>query len=151
MENISTIVSIIALIVSVLAYQNANNKLRLDLFEARWEIYERILKFCSTVSQLYGLPQSNNTDRDQKVIHALISANESFYGLGYHRIKALFGNDIQELGEELVDIYSYFKTLDRSDSGNECHQRIKRVYEICNLLPDKFKPYVYFGDIKAPK
>ncbi len=97
MENISAIVSIFALVISILAYQNANNKLRLDLFEARWEIYEKILKFCSTVTQLGGLPPAHNTARDTRVINALISANESFYGQGYHKSRALFSEDVYEL------------------------------------------------------
>ena len=87
------------------AYNFAKEKFRLDLFEKRWEVYENTLKFCSKVMQ-EGTLRANENNNEQ-ILQALLAAQESFRGIGWHKSRALFGQDIQELFSGLNASYAW--------------------------------------------
>jgi hypothetical protein len=154
-QYIASIISIFAIVISFMAYRNSEQKLRLDLFEARWEIYKEILKFCSIVSKNGGIPKPNQGEINPEIIGAVNSAHKSFRGHGYHRSKALFGDDVNERLDALDKIYSELyaesKVIDYDGLKNDDQkmENVKKVIEFYKELPEIFKPYVYFGDIKA--
>lgn len=144
------VLAAIALFFSYLAYQFSKERFRLELLEKRWEIYEEILKYSSTVMRHAGLPKhSKNEPRNDEIIKALLSAEKSFRGLGLHKSKALFGSEVIETFEKLNKAYSYFVAQPK---GNDWIERednyLRETWELIEHLPDIFKPYIYFGDYK---
>ena len=90
------------------AYKFTHEKFRLDLFDKRWDIYERTLEFCSSVFSHGGIPKyGKNEKQNEDIEKALIAAHESFRGIGLHRAKSLFGEDIQALFTDLNNSYAW--------------------------------------------
>ena len=125
-------------------------KLRLDLFEKRFEIYTHTLTFCSTVMQ-QGSLNFRGENREQ-IRAAIEAAHQSFRGIGHHKAKALFGSDISELFEQLNQSYAYITAFGdqpaRGGDPQEYWHHVKRIAEVASALPDKFKSYIYFGDVR---
>ncbi len=143
-------------IFSFFAFRAAQEKFRLDLFEKRWEVYENILEFCSIVTRHGGAP------KDEKEIEKMIEAtNESFNGIGWHRVRLLFGEDIQNACNELRESFAWLITIGKvpledrrgnseyANWGKERMDHVMRVYNRANGLPSLFSPYLYFGDYKV--
>ena len=137
-----------------LAYRFTKEKFRLELFEKRWTIYEKVLEFCSRVVQVGGI---RNTPNDSDAFRATLTAAEgSFRSIGFHKSKALFGEDISELFEKLNDSYSWLtafseRPVDPDQSANwprQMHDHTMFIWNTVNLLPEKFRPYIYFGDYR---
>ncbi len=84
----------------------------------------------------------------------LIATQESFRGIGYHKARALFGEDIAAIFKELNDSYVYISVYGRLRPDAAGYEPDKYWYhvnltvEIADRLPSLFKPYVYFGDHK---
>ncbi|MCB9989224.1 MAG: hypothetical protein H6868_10440 [Rhodospirillales bacterium] len=145
------VLGIVAVVFSFLAYMHARERFRLDLLEKRWQVYEKVLEFCSRVTEYGGLPKhGDDGDRNQAIINALIAANESFRGIGYHKARSLFGPEIHRKFDELSKAYAFFVTYSdiSHDKIDEKHKKLMFVWETIKELPDLFKPYVYFGDFK---
>ncbi len=145
---------------SFCAYKFAHEKFRLDLFEKRWEIYEKTLGFCSKVTTHGGIPKhSNNEELNKDATDAIIAAHESFRGIGLHKTRTLFGEDIHELFDKLNDSYSWLVSFEeqpidakeRSEWSQKERDHLIFVWETIKSLPDVFKPYMYFGDYKEFK
>ena len=138
---------------SYLALSFTREKFRLDLLERRWVIYENVLNFCSIASRNNTLSFSNKNIAEIKEAHD--AAEQSFRGIGYHKNRSLFGEDMIPLFNEVDDyyiwlhgIYNQDTTEDRKKWSSDLLQKLKRNSEIINSLPDIFKPYIYFGDYK---
>lgn len=140
------------------AYLFTKEKFRLDLLEKRWSVYEDTLKFCSTVMTYGGLPSykdsSDKEGQNQAIIAAIVSANESFRGIGYHKTRSMFGQDIHDLFSKLNESYSWIISHQNVfpknvEQINKESTHIKFIWETINALPDLFKPYVYFGDYRS--
>jgi len=154
-ENIPTfLVSCIALSFSYYAYLFSKEKFRLDLFEKRWEVYIATLEFCSLVMKYGQIPKhSEDKTRNKEVLDALVAAQNSFRGVGYHKMRSLFGEDIYNLMEELNSAYSWLYSHSRkntyTDEESEIEDNhIRFIWETVKNLPELFRPYVYFGDYK---
>src|SRR5262249_38609200 len=91
----TTIFSTGTLVFAYFAYRFSREKFRLDLFEKRFAVYEATLAFCSRAMQ--GPLRAVRPDQRIAVQEALKSAEASFRGIGYHKARALFGKDIQNL------------------------------------------------------
>jgi hypothetical protein len=145
----------IAAILGFLAYTHTRDRFRLELFEKRWEIYESTLRFCSAVLQQGGIANhSQDEERNQRAINALLHAEGSFRGTGYHKTKSLFGDDIISEFNKINEAYAFFVAYsNREDRGTEETKRyydhLKNINKTVGKLPDMFKPYMYFGDYKA--
>lgn len=137
-----------AVFISILAYRHSKENFRLNLLEKRWEVYEKVLKFCSGVLRFGGIPAARDSskERQEEIIKILQDAEGAFRGIGYHKIKALFGPDIHQKMAELNKAYSFL--LSGSKDIEREHKYLIFISEIANELPDLFKPYVYFGDFK---
>ena len=137
-----------------LAYRFSKEKFRMDLATQRWEIYVATLEFCSVVTQ-QGSLHANNNNRDQ-IVAALKAANNSFRSIGYHKSLQLFGDDIHTHFKKLNDGYAWFTAFserpnDPVDSENWSklmYDNSMLMWDTTNLLPDMFKPYLYFGDYR---
>jgi hypothetical protein len=126
-------------------------RFRLDLLEERFEIYKRTLEFCSIV-QSHASLRANDRNKEQ-VEAALRAAHDSFRGFGFHRARALFGSDINDLFGKLNESYSYLVALGDETSphykATTFWEHVQFIAEQCTKLPDHFKPYVYFGDYRS--
>ena len=148
----ATVLGGITALLSYAAYHFSREKVRLDLFDKRWEIYEETLKFCSAVTQEGTLKIGK--DNEAQIAGAIKSAHSSFRGIGFHRASALFGDDVQQLFDELNRSYSWLVTYsDRTISGEsdwpEKHSKqLKFIWDTVQRLPEVCKPYMYFGDIR---
>jgi len=138
-------VSLISLSVVYGTAQDSKNKLRLELFEKRYEIYEDLIKFASN-ALMYG---NINEDAEK-------AAHESFRGLKYHKSQFLFGDDIKDYFYELNKSYSHLvshKTINNKSEQQieKWYEHLEKVQDIVKNAPELFKPYLYFGDIKGGK
>lgn len=141
---------------SFFSYKFSKEKFRLDLLDRRWEVYQETLKFCSMVMKFGDIPtHSDDEDRNKEAISGLISAHEAFRGMGYHKSKALFGDDISDCFDKLNEAYAWFVTYNdipyseySAEDFERKRQHISLIVDISTDLPDLFKPYVYFGDYK---
>lgn len=139
---------------SYLAYKFSKEKFRLDLFEKRWVVYENTLEFCSRVTQQGSLRRTDNNQAE--IVAALQAANNSFRGLGWHKTRALFGDEIYELFDKLNHSYSWLTAFSERPSDpiqsaawpQNMLEHSTFIWETVNSLPDVFKPYVYFGDYR---
>ncbi len=127
-----------------LAYDFSKAKFRLDLFEKRWLIYEELVQFLS-------LQQQTGSHTNE----ALAAAQGCFRGKGYHKSKALFGDDIIALFERLNSTYSWLAAYQNGKGGLSQEEWARLHYEHSNFLdetvrrlPEYFKGYIYFGDYK---
>ncbi len=150
----STIFSTITLCFSYGAYQFAKEKFRLDLLDKRWEVYVHVLDFCSVVSSQGTL--TGREDNIEVITTALQAAEQSFRGIGLHKTRALFGEDIQVLFEQLNEGYAYLSSFSESPSdptertewAKRKNQHVRFTHNTAGKLPEHFKSYVYFGDYK---
>ena len=155
-EEIPTVVfGSVAALFSFYAYFFSKENFRLELMEKRWDIYEKTLEFCSVVVTHGGLPpNSDNEVRNQSIINGLIAANNSFRGIGYHKARSLFGDDIHELFGKLNKSYAWLISNQNltprraAELAEQRNEHLTFIWDTVNKLPDLFKPYVYFGDYK---
>lgn len=158
-ENIpSVLFSGLAAFFAFHAYLFTKEKFRLDLLEKRWSVYEETLKFCSTVLTYGGLPSYKDSPdkeaQNKAIIAALIAADASFRGIGYHKTRSMFGKDIEDLFSKLNESYSWIVSHQNvspakaAEQAEEETKHLKFIWETVNTLPDLFKPYVYFGDYR---
>ena len=136
---------------SYAAYRFSREKLRLDLFDKRWEIYQQTLEYCSTVTQQGTLKARN--DNEENIKKAILAAHSSFRGIGFHKTRALFGSEIHELFEKLNKSYSWLiaysdRPSDMEDWPKLHSEHVMFAWQTIQSLPEVFRPYMYFGDIK---
>lgn len=136
------------------AYRFSHEKFRLDLFEKRWAIYEQTLEFCSYVNR-HGSLVPNDQNREE-LANALKAAQNSFRGIGLHKARALFGNDVNDELNKLNAHYSWLLSFpnpisdsDQSQLVQEKWERLINIGETANELPIIFQKYIYFGDFKS--
>ncbi|MDE0724573.1 MAG: hypothetical protein OSB62_07735 [Alphaproteobacteria bacterium] len=156
MEWVAIIISMAAVTISYHAHRISKAKINHELFEKRWEIYTNMGTFCSVVSQEGGLPRISelmpDTEENKRKLRAkkrfFESAEKAFVGVGYHRVRILFGNDIVEYAEELSSAYAWFSSYEPEDEGYAKGRmsHAKKLAEINKNLPEIFKDYLYFGD-----
>lgn len=145
-------VSIVVAILSYWASTFTAEKLRLDLFDRRFEIYSKTLTYCSAVLAYASLERRE--ENKAQIDAAVSAAHDSFRGIGYHKTRALFGADIADLFKQLNDSYAYIVAYGGERPGGNGYdaqkyfEHVNRTVEISAKLPDYFKPYVYFGDHK---
>ena len=142
-----------------LAHKHTQDKFRLDLFEKRWEVYENILNFTSAVMSAGGFPNKHTWQSEEsyknKVRDFMDGANGSVRGKGFHLYKHLFGPELQKDFDKLNSAYAFFVTYNEpgtittTDVMKEKNELLKFVVKYPNEMPEKFKKYIYFGDIKA--
>ncbi len=150
----ATFFSIVTALFSYWAYIFSKEKFRLDLFEERWEIYKHVLEFCSKVTQQGTL--KIREDNQEQILAALKAAENSFRGLGYHKTRALFGEEIYRLFDELNRSYAWLSAYsERPSDPKESAEWPQKMYDNSMFvwrtvqdLPETFRPYVYFGDYK---
>ncbi len=146
-------VSVLTAVVGYLAFFYTREKLRLDLFDKRFAIYEKTLDYCSYMLAHASLEptEANRAELQQ----ALAAAGESFRGIGYHKSRALFGEDIAEIFRELNESFSFIVAFgpERAQARLNAQQieeywrHVRRTVDLSQKLPEVFKPYMYFGDI----
>ena len=146
----------VSLVVAFLAYWAAyftSERLRLDLFDKRFEIYEKAIEFSSVVMK-HGSLRSTAASSDD-VGRAIREAYESFRGIGYHKARALFGVDIADLFKEINDSFTYVIAFqdaavsEVSYAPDRYHERVLNIVSIAERLPDDLRPCLYFGDYRA--
>ena len=150
----ATLFSAITALFSYWAYKFSEDKFRLDLFDKRWEVYEHTLEFCSLVTQ-QGTLKITQENRDQ-IVAAIKAAGNSFRGTGWHKTRALFGEEIHSLFEQLNQSYAWLSAnSDRPSNPSGSVEWAQKMYDnsmfiwnTVQTLPDIFKPYIYFGDYK---
>ncbi len=147
-------VSVIALGLTYWACIYSKEKFRLDLLDKRFEIYTKTLEFCSRVAAGGTLQVRLNNQKN--IERAIKAAHESFRGIGYHKTRALFGNEIWDLFDKLNDSYAALIAYGDGSSNDEEGQKFAKltsdalldIISISNDLPNHFKSYVYFGNYK---
>ena len=148
-------VSVIVLYVSYWGLVFTHEKLRLDLFEKRFIIYDHVLDYCSILSELGTLEESPETERAAEIEKAIKAAHESFRGGGFHRAKALFGSDIERLFNEMNESFAIIVSEGHKRSRGQTYnaerywKHVKLTVDQARQLPDHFRSYVYFGDYKT--
>jgi hypothetical protein len=150
-------VACLALIFSYFAYEYSKEKFRLELMEKRLEIYENVVKFCSTSITYAGLSKHEKEDEHttQQKIEGIEAAHKAFRGLGYHKYKMLFGPDIEEIFKKLNKSFAIMVVKGHNSSSPEYQEWIKKendqlkfISDTLTELPNHFRPYLYFGDYK---
>src|SRR5688572_30652862 len=77
------------------SYIASNEEFRFGLFNERLKIYEALIVFCSEVLTHGGIREGS--EDNERLLRIFSSAQDSFRGTGYHRSRALFGNDVVKL------------------------------------------------------
>jgi hypothetical protein len=137
---------------SYFTYRFSKEKFRLDLFERRFEIYEKILEFCSIIATYGNAPIGEHNK--EEIIRFRKAADASFRSIGFHKTRALFGKDIYDLCQKLNQSYAFFLTF--SDSSflgpqayaNEWLKNMTFITNTIDNLPLIFEAYISFGDYK---
>lgn len=151
-ENIPSFISGIGtLAVAAWGLYYTREKVRLDLFEKRWEIYENTVKFCSHVQTHAAIRQETKMSPEEaKEFREILQG--SFRGLGYHKYRHLFGKDVSSIMDSLNDCYSILVAYrNKGYVTEEEDEAVRTVYRIAEKLPDLFAPYLYFGDVMRKK
>lgn len=151
----ATFCTIITLHFSYYAYKFSKERFRLDLFDKRWEVYEKVLEFCSTVTSEGGLVANERNKED--ISNAIKAAHNSFRGVGWHKTQALFGNDIHQHFDKLNESYAWLvshKNPPRDETkrdkwAEDDYSHTMFIWQTVNKMPELFKPYVHFGNYKA--
>ena len=137
----------VASYVAYLAYRYNQERMRLELFDKGWSVYESALTYMSITLQCGSLKNGEkiNFDKQEKerVKEAIDAAHEAFRGTGYHKYQSLFGPDVADFMEELNFIYAKVNVEDRN-SLSILEMKFKE-------LPIVFYPYLYFGDYKIKR
>lgn len=150
-------IACVAVVFSYLAYKYTKEKFRLDLMEKRWEIYLNVTKFCSSVTSngVLHIKEGESSSTIKSKINGIKAAEESFRGLGWHKYKMLFGDDIDKVMNDLNSCFAQLTTKGFDPDQEEYKEWKKADFEKGNLasnilgrLPELFKPYLYFGDYK---
>lgn len=138
-----------ALILSYWAITFARDKLRLDLFQRRFEIYLNTLKYCNHIRRYARHWREQSKEAED--LAALQAAYDSFRGIGRHETIALFGEDIKNVFDRLNENFVFIEAHqnDESRSSKEYWGHVVEVVELSEKLPDLFKPYIYFGDVRV--
>jgi hypothetical protein len=137
---------------SYYTYRFSKEKFRLDLFERRFEIYEKILEFCSILVTYGNLPIGEHNKEERIRFQQAVDA--SIRSMGFHKSRALFGEDIYELCQKLNQSYAFFLTYsdssvrDPQTYSNEWLKNITFVSNTIDNLPIKFEAYISFGEYK---
>jgi len=137
---------------SYYTYRFSKEKFRLDLFERRFAIYEKILEFCSIIVTYGDLPIGDNNKEERIRLQQAVDA--SFRSIGFHKTRSLFGEDIYELCLKLNKSYAFFLTY--SDPSirnpeaytNEWLVNMTFMQNTIDKLPTIFEAYISFGDYK---
>jgi hypothetical protein len=144
--------SIIVAILGYLALIYNSEKVRLGLFDRRFEIYSKTIDYCNVV-QAYASLERRDENREH-INNAITAAHESFRGIGYHKTRALFGQDIVTLFDKLNKSYAYIVAYGRLRSEDDRFDadtywgHVTQTVDLTKTLPDYFRPYIYFGDHK---
>lgn len=146
----STFLTAITAALAYLAYIYNREKIRLDLFEKRWDIYTRVIDYCSVVSTYASLRYDfTNQESQDNIRRGIQAAHESFRGIGFHKSKALFGDDVNNLFSRLSKSYAFLVSFDRNaERAREYTEELSFTFNIAKDLPDIMKPYLYFGNYK---
>lgn len=150
----TTVFSTGTLVFAFLAYQFSRERFRLDLFDKRFEIYEATLAFCSEVTA-QGSLRAATPEQRPGVERAIRAAEGSFRGIGYHKARALFGEDIRDLFKRLNDSYSWLSVYGEGRGGlaqgqwaDQHYTHTMFIWDTVSKLPDLFRGYMYFGDYR---
>jgi hypothetical protein len=142
-------------IFSYFAYRFSKEKFRLDLFDRRFAVYEATLEFCSRATA-HGSLRALTPEQREAAEQAIRAAEGSFRGIGWHKTKALFGEDIHKLFSKLNKSYAWLSAFGGGPGNSMAHEQWGREYtthtefiwDTVNRLPDLFRAYVYFGDYR---
>ena len=100
----------------------------------------------------FGRIRRNSKDEKEKeeVIKGLIEAHSSFRGIGYHKTKALFSNDIHDYFDSINESYAWLISFDgvRNKNYDQEMSHLLNIVDTSKKLPDLMRPYVYFGEYK---
>ena len=97
------------------AYRFSKEKFRLDLFERRFEIYLKVMEFCSIVMKYGSLRENKNNS--EEIIKAFQAAHESFRGIGFHKTHALFGEDVHVEFQKLNNSFAWLASFSDPETG----------------------------------
>ena len=150
LENLPTFfVTIITLGFSYLAYYNAREKFRLELFEKRLESYINFYDVCELIVSYGKIPDPKDYPKDHDVLTK--AASKSIIGDGRHLTYFLFGDDVKSKYVEVSEIYERLKSrsvkydvhgnISKTDD-EENTKDIVRVFQIQRLLPELFSKYL---------
>ena len=118
--------------------QDSKNKLRLELFEKRYEIYEELMKI------LLYVQFNHKNDVEMKEV----MVRDFCYNLKYHKISLMFGAEIEE---QLRNLFSELRNIISRQKEGEGAEVCLCMEDMINKTITLFKPYLYFGDIKVGK
>ena len=134
---------------SYLAYYNAREKFRLELFEKRLESYINFYDFCELIVSYGKIPDPKDYPKDHDVLTK--AASKSIIGDGRHLTYFLFGDDVKSKYVEVSEIYERLKSrsvkydvhgnISKTDE-EENTKDIVRVFQIQRLLPELFSKYL---------
>ncbi len=139
---------IISCLVAFVAWQQwqvAQNKLRLDLFDRRYKVFEAARKF---VSQIISNGKFNDRDLME-------------FNVGTSDTKFLFGSDVvgylEKLRENAIDIRHHQKLYENLAPGSDRSYHVEaehdqllwftRQFE-CHVMTNTFAPYLDFSYVK---
>jgi hypothetical protein len=137
---------------SYYTYRFSKEKFRLDLFERRFAIYEKILEFCSIVVTYGNLPIGDHNKEERTRFQQ--AADASFRSIGFHKTRSLFGEDIYELCLKLNKSYAFFLTYSNPSIRNpeaytnEWLENMTFMQNTIDNLPIIFEAYISFGEYK---
>jgi hypothetical protein len=137
---------------SYYTYRFSKEKFRLDLFERRFAIYEKILEFCSIIVTYGDLPIGDNNKEERIRLQQAVDA--SFRSIGFHKTRSLFGEDIYELCQKLNKSYAFFVSYSDPSGRNaqtyskEWFENMTFMQNTIDNLPIIFESYISFGDYK---
>jgi hypothetical protein len=143
-------------------YRYNKEKFRLELFEKRWEVYEKVLIFQEIFLKNSGLAPNLSNSNKVEIDKAHDAARYSFADIGWHRSRCLFGEDVVPLFDKLEQIYAFRKgevwdehaamTLCGTPESKAAYNKdIEDVYDSVRKIYKTFTPYLYFGDYKSPQ
>lgn len=124
------------------AYRYNKEKFRLELFEKRWEVYSSMFSLLSKMPRHNKDVASGESVSDVRIKEIVEAAHGSFRGKGWQKSKFLFGSEVESVLKEIDAIYI------QSSIGGLSKEQEREIYVLLIGLPEKFSPYLYFGDYK---
>jgi hypothetical protein len=116
-------------VVAWLQWHVARTKLRLDLFDRRYKIYEATRTFLKLILRGTALSESELAEAD----------------LAFSEAVFLFGSDVSEF---LREIREQARHLPYDRSGEAVHQRIAWMNKQLTAMREVFGRYLGFGQVK---
>jgi hypothetical protein len=138
-------IALVVVLISFLQWRTNREKLRLDLYQKRFEIYSRLLDFSEALSKWRSLSEIDRQNFKNSFIKAL---NESSFLFpdksGVHALLQKFGEDTQYIVNFDSSVFEDATNEERKSQYKAFNDCIRKSDGIIKELKENLRPFLSF-------